>query len=345
MIDISEIRKDFYVYEWFNTNTGEVFYVGKGTKGRWKNTKGRNQYFINYYNKYNCDVRRVKNKLSEKDAFSLEVETIDKYKQIGQCKCNLTDGGEGSAFEVGSWNFYYQKLVALYNSEYSSLELMPKANDYFYKDLKNKSIEQLRVMYENYLNFNKDLDSDLFDVSNWEDAYEMNQIYSGENKPLREQSTAELVSMYESIPNETRSYVSAICDSDQRFKDFLKCTAFLDYMSIDTEIIDEIINLTMSSMEYMESFLESLLGALWHIRRLSKSKKHTKYLSFIPNIKTFDLIGGGDTIQVRFGLTDKPKHITTHIDIKNLILGLVTSEDKTLLDLIVEEMLVSPIVL
>lgn len=33
----------FYVYEWYNTITGQVFYVGKGTKKRYLQTSKRNQ--------------------------------------------------------------------------------------------------------------------------------------------------------------------------------------------------------------------------------------------------------------------------------------------------------------
>ena len=41
-------KKEFYVYEWYNTVTNEVFYVGKGTKNRYKNITKRNKYFLDY---------------------------------------------------------------------------------------------------------------------------------------------------------------------------------------------------------------------------------------------------------------------------------------------------------
>ena len=37
--------KRFYVYEWYNVDSGEVFYVGKGTGYRYKRTENRNKYF------------------------------------------------------------------------------------------------------------------------------------------------------------------------------------------------------------------------------------------------------------------------------------------------------------
>jgi hypothetical protein len=84
----------FYVYEWYNKDDGNVFYVGKGNSDRWKNINSRNEYFKNYYNKYNCDVRKVKTNLKEEDAFKLEIELISNYRGIGQAQCNFADGGE-----------------------------------------------------------------------------------------------------------------------------------------------------------------------------------------------------------------------------------------------------------
>lgn len=98
---------DYYIYEWFNIDNHEVFYVGKGRKNRYKTISGRNPYFINYYNKYNCNVRIIFSDLTEDEAFNLEIETIKKYKEEGFCKCNLTDGGEQPPTLYGKDNAMY----------------------------------------------------------------------------------------------------------------------------------------------------------------------------------------------------------------------------------------------
>lgn len=87
--------KNFYIYEWYNIDTNVVFYVGKGMNNRYKVLHGRNQYFLNYYNKYNCDVRKVFIGLTEQEAFQKEQELIEMYQKQGECFCNLTKGGEG----------------------------------------------------------------------------------------------------------------------------------------------------------------------------------------------------------------------------------------------------------
>lgn len=94
--------KEFYVYEWYNKDTGEVFYVGKGSGYRHKSTKNRSLYFIRYYNKYNCDVRKVYENLTESESFEKEVELIKHYKSLNLAKCNFTVGGEGNRIDFPS---------------------------------------------------------------------------------------------------------------------------------------------------------------------------------------------------------------------------------------------------
>lgn len=98
------MKKEYYIYEWFNIDTNIVFYVGKGKGTRKDIISGRNKYFINYYNKYNCTNRIVLDNLTEKEAFEKEIEKIKYYKLIGQCFCNITDGGEQPPTYYGEKN-------------------------------------------------------------------------------------------------------------------------------------------------------------------------------------------------------------------------------------------------
>ena len=89
---------DFYVYFWFYKDTDEVFYIGKGKGDRFLERKAhRNEYFKNIINKEkdNVDVKIFKNNLTEKDAFELEKTLIKEYKEMGQAKANLHEGGCG----------------------------------------------------------------------------------------------------------------------------------------------------------------------------------------------------------------------------------------------------------
>lgn len=88
----------FYVYEWYNVETGEIIYVGKGTGRRYKVRK-HNKFFNDMIKRHTCESRIVKEFDTEKEAFSYEFERVGELKKIGQCVCNIYDGGFGGTVE------------------------------------------------------------------------------------------------------------------------------------------------------------------------------------------------------------------------------------------------------
>ncbi|CAH2466771.1 MULTISPECIES: hypothetical protein [Bacillus cereus group] len=68
-----EEHNDYYVYEWFVTNTNEVFYVGKGRSKRYKD-KNRDDIFKNIQEKLSVDTRIVYSNLSEEESLEKESE-------------------------------------------------------------------------------------------------------------------------------------------------------------------------------------------------------------------------------------------------------------------------------
>ena len=109
----------FYVYEWFNKQTNEIFYVGKGCKNRYKQITKRNKLFKNYYQNNECDSRIIKTFDNENDAFKFENDRILKLKSKNQCMCNLDNGGKGGC------NFVWTDEMRKYKSEYN-----PMKNEY-----------------------------------------------------------------------------------------------------------------------------------------------------------------------------------------------------------------------
>ena len=80
------INAKYYVYIWKIAETGEVFYVGKGSGNRAYSMKDRNPRFKNIRKKHNCICEIVKRFEMEKDAYDYELELGKYYKSIGQAK-------------------------------------------------------------------------------------------------------------------------------------------------------------------------------------------------------------------------------------------------------------------
>lgn len=107
----NEVNKlgEYYVYEYIRLNTNEPFYVGKGKRGRWKDIKGRNEWFIKVVNKCDVAVNILHDNLEEQIALNFECWYIHEYKYvIGYDLVNIADGGESTALS-GKLNGMYGK--------------------------------------------------------------------------------------------------------------------------------------------------------------------------------------------------------------------------------------------
>lgn len=97
------IERTYFVYLHRRQDTGEVFYVGKGTRTplkqyiRANTTNRRNIFWKRIVAKAGYDVEVVADFFREADAFTLEQQLIAQYKRSvdGGTLCNLTSGGEG----------------------------------------------------------------------------------------------------------------------------------------------------------------------------------------------------------------------------------------------------------
>lgn len=96
----------YYVYIWYIVDTEEVFYVGKGKGKRYKDVSNRNKFFKDMYSSHNCNVKKIYENLTEKEAFQKEMETVKWYKENTNYRLtNQTDGGEGSSGWVPNEEF------------------------------------------------------------------------------------------------------------------------------------------------------------------------------------------------------------------------------------------------
>lgn len=101
----------YYVYEWYIVETGEIIYVGKGVRNRYKVRK-HNKLFNEIIRRFICDSRIVKEFDTEKEAFDYEFIRINELQDIGQCVCNIRHGGYG-----GSTNWWTDEMRKRYSEK------------------------------------------------------------------------------------------------------------------------------------------------------------------------------------------------------------------------------------
>ena len=73
-----EESREFYVYKHIRKDNNTAFYIGKGKGSRIYKPK-RNKHYNRIRKKYGCYVVKIKENLTEKEAFALEREIIEDY--------------------------------------------------------------------------------------------------------------------------------------------------------------------------------------------------------------------------------------------------------------------------
>lgn len=85
----------FYVYIHLRLDTGEIFYVGKGSKKRAWSYQHRSQWWKSLVGKTGRSVHLWKTKLTEEQAYKEEANLIGFLKGEGYRLVNITSGGLG----------------------------------------------------------------------------------------------------------------------------------------------------------------------------------------------------------------------------------------------------------
>ena len=328
---------NFYVYEWFNVETKEIFYVGKGNSNRFKNISQRNQYFKNYYNKYDCEVRKVKDNLSEEEAFKLEKELIEKYRNLNQCQCNLTDGGEGCTFPKGSWNDMFRKLQYLHDVK-GSMDDMEDEEDYDPNFLKTKSLEELNELYENFINYKEGIrafNNLVYDKKgNVNDGYEEFDSLAMRFDPKH---MTEMSFQFQEVDMLSKLIAEKIAKEDKQFKKYLDCKTEIDFMCLNINT-DKFISLMIQETEYYGEVLKCISDNLQLLKimgKLNRFNLHIKLRSF----KFKD-----NKIIIRFYTIDNYSTRKVSIDIYDIIWGILIFDNKPMFQLIYEEIFSAPFI-
>lgn len=87
--------KTFFTYLHRRNDTGAVFYIGKGSRRRAHEARGRSSYWTRVATKHGYSVEIVASWHTEQEAFDHEVFLIACFRDMGAPLVNLTDGGDG----------------------------------------------------------------------------------------------------------------------------------------------------------------------------------------------------------------------------------------------------------
>lgn len=99
---MNTIDDRYYVYAHYKADSGEIFYIGKGSENRalQKGMKDRSDFWHRVVNKHGFFHKILHDNLTEEQAFEIERAEIAKHGRIKTgtgTLINLSDGGEGSS--------------------------------------------------------------------------------------------------------------------------------------------------------------------------------------------------------------------------------------------------------
>lgn len=126
----------FYVYEWFVVETGEIIYVGKGSRNRYKSKK-KNKMLNRIIEKEKCDVRIIAYYESEVEAFEAERKRINFLKEHDQAVCNKCVYSTGGVSYIWTEERRKQKSINNPMKSAEQRERMSKQNP-----MKNKEVAE-----------------------------------------------------------------------------------------------------------------------------------------------------------------------------------------------------------
>lgn len=156
-------EKKYYVYAWFYKQTGKIFYIGKGTKYRYRSRKRDNPKLVEIINSCDCDSKILKGNLDEKEAFECEKEMIKKYRELGHPLINIQDGGHFPPNHAGTHKSNeVKRKMSESRKEYlkNHPEVRAEASERmknFFKTEKGKAFQQKSIEARNNEEFRKNL--------------------------------------------------------------------------------------------------------------------------------------------------------------------------------------------
>jgi alkylated DNA nucleotide flippase Atl1 len=134
----------YYTYVHVTADTGNIFYVGKGTGRRMNRRDARNQHWWNVVNKHGYKVQKLADWSSEAEAFEHEKVLISCFKDMGFKLVNQSSGGDGND-AAGGLSFKGKKHTEQAKLKCKVANLGKKASEEAKQKNRQKHQKQIKI--------------------------------------------------------------------------------------------------------------------------------------------------------------------------------------------------------
>lgn|GEM_PF-2106918 len=249
-IDDEGVRRGYYVYLHRSTESGEVFYVGKGNGKRAWETENRNQAWKERVEKLNenWEVEIYEDDLTEIEAFRLEEKLVEDFGFFDGDNSQLTNhipGGDlPASFSIGIGSG-----ISDWQKAYNEVRKFKKLNQSDRVKLATQLQKDLIEVFErlwaldNEIDYTKEISEEEYDflpgsvIGAIEDAFEASKDYPKKRISWK-RFCLDVEYSYEYLTKETYKdeEINAKKFSDDLYNEFLKCRKSIQkiYHKIDS---------------------------------------------------------------------------------------------------------------
>jgi hypothetical protein len=177
----------YYTYIHIRKDSGQVFYVGKGTGKRAYSKHHRNNLWHKIVAKHGYTVELISEWETEEEAFQDEIRLIEQYKNDGFAIANFTLGGDGATgytHSIKTKNNLSERAKLFFSNEENAKRMADIRKAQWTDEARKKSSESHKKLWadQDYIEKQKKSRKEAYSTE------EMRQLQADRNKAYRESS-------------------------------------------------------------------------------------------------------------------------------------------------------------
>ena len=105
-------KKKYYVYAWFYKQTGKLFYIGKGTKYRYRSKKRDNSTLVEIINTCDCDSKILKGNLNDENIYYFKTSELQiESEEETEWSIDGEYSGKVKSIKISNLNKYIEYIL------------------------------------------------------------------------------------------------------------------------------------------------------------------------------------------------------------------------------------------